>query len=278
MIKKIFSILFVLILTVFSNTAFWDDITSNTGSETDSIFITDNQSIKEMKSWLIELTKNQNELNVEFFVLNQNQKLKEFFRDDLLRSEVNVIENIINNYLEAKKEIETNIKIKALALFNTENERSKLLYAKKEFYKSLTPYIKKYKINEYLEYITQDVKILKEKWELSEKLIVQNEIIVNKVEAIEWRIKEYREYLNEKFNSLINDIIGEKINTLINNEKFLKLNLESKELVINKILIRIQITISNLEKKFDKTEALIKKLEIYKKVYQKLEEIKNNLI
>ncbi len=133
-------------------------------------------------------------------------------------------------------------------------------------------------IQEYLEYIKQDVKILKEKWELSEKLIMQNEIIVNKVEVIEWKIKEHREYLNEKFNNLVNELINEKISTLINNEKFWKLDLSSKELVINKILIRIQITISNFEKKKDKTDALLKKLEIYKKVYQKLEEIKNNLI
>ncbi len=97
MIKKIFIYLFAFIFTVFYNTAFWSGET-NISIDLNSTFITGDKSIKELKNWLIELTKNQNELNLEFFVLNQNQKLKEFFREDLLKKEISVIENIIKKY------------------------------------------------------------------------------------------------------------------------------------------------------------------------------------
>jgi hypothetical protein len=102
-------------------------------------------------------------LNIEFFVLNQNEKLKEFFKDDLTKDEINSIKGIINNYLDIKKEIDIKIKIKASSLLNTETERFNLLNEKKEFYKGLTPFINKNKLQEYIEYIIQDVKILKEK-------------------------------------------------------------------------------------------------------------------
>lgn len=269
-VKKI--LYFLFIITVLKNTAFSAEFSNSW------IIINPNQSIKELKSWLIELNKNKDHLNSEFFLLNQNQKLKEFFREDLIKPDINEIEIIIKSYIEQKKDIETRMKIKASSLLNTENERIELLNAKKNFYKNLLAFIKKEKIDEYIEYISQDVKILKEQWELSEKLIIQNEIIVNKVWVIEEKIKEHREYLNEKFSTIINDIINQKINLLITNPKFLELNTNWKELVLNKIIIKVQITISTLEKKEDKTDALIKKLDIYRKVHEELIEIKNNLI
>jgi len=270
--KKIIILMFCIILSVFTNTVFSADITS-------SWVINDSsQSIKEIKISLIELAKDKNDLNMEFFVLNQNQKLKEFFKEDLSKQDIEMIEIIIKWYLENKKEIETKIKIKASELLNTDNERILLLNEKKLFYKDIVPFIKSYKMEEYIEYITQDVKIFKQQWELTDKVLIKNEIIENKVWLIEEKIKEHREYINDKFNLLINEIITEKIDLLINNSKFIALDIWSKELVLNKILIKIQITITTLEKTIDKTDALVKKLEIYKKVYLELNEIKNNLI
>jgi len=264
-------ITFFSILTVFTSTAFCDELekTSFSGNT--------NQSIKELKNWLLELNRNKNELEIEFFLLNQNEKLKEFFKDDLKKSDIKEIKQIINNYLDIKKDINVKIKIKASEFLNTQKERNKLLNEKKQFYKDLTPFVKKYKINEYLDYIAQDVKILKEQGEISEKFIIKNEIMVNKVEIIEEKIKEHREYLDEKFNFLVNNLISEKTNKLINSDNFTKLDNITKKIVINKILIKIHITISNLEKKVDKTDALVKKLEIYQRVYSKFNEILNEL-
>lgn len=273
--KKVRILLLILcIISVFNNTAFCDDdiIIWTWVTETWTT-----QSIKELQNTINELNRSKNSLNLEFLLLNQNQKLKDFFIDDLSKDELKEIEVIIEDYLIIKNKIERNIEENSNEWLSNEENRKKLLTEKKEFYINLLPFIKKYMVEEYLEYIEQDVKILKEKWDLSEEMTIKSEIINSKLETIEEKILEHREYLNDKFNILINNLIDEKIKNLISNEKFLILTTQEKILVIDKILEKINLTIENLELKTDKTDALIKKLDIYKKVYLKLEELKKNL-
>ena len=257
--------------TVFFNTVFsssWDIEILNTEST---------KSIKELNEWIEILNEINKELNKNFKTLNKDFKLRSFFKEYLAPSEIKDIEYIINLYLSSKNKIEIILDEKASNLEDTAEEKKILLNEKKEFYKSLLPFIKTDKIEEYLEYITLDVKILKEQKDISEKIIINNEKISTKVWKIEEIIKEHRAFLNEKFKVILEENINSKIENLKNNEKFTKLSKDLQEVVLNKILIKIKITISNGDNVADKTDALNKKLEIYKMIQEKLEEFRDSL-
>jgi hypothetical protein len=74
---------------------------------------------------------------------------------------------------------------KASNLEDTYEEKKKLLEEKKDLYKNLVPFIKAEQVKEYLEYVRQDAQILKEKQQVDTKLIMNTEIINNKVQRIE---------------------------------------------------------------------------------------------
>lgn len=267
--KKIYIIICIIFMVLLSNTCFSYDL--NTWA------IDNNKSIKELQENLNSLNQTKNQLNVEFFILNQNQKLKAFFKENLDDKDLENIEDIILNYLKDKNDVEDDIKEKILESLSTDNKKTELLELKKELYKALIPYIKVTQFDDYIEYIEQDVKILKEKLKLSDEMNLKNEIINSKISNIEEKIVEHRKYLNEKFTDLINTLIEEKINNLITNESFIKLSKEEQGSVIQKIIENIEVKINDLDIQADKTDVLSKKLEIYQKVYIKLLQLKEGL-
>ncbi len=267
--KKITIIICIYFIVLSFNTCFSYDL--NTWA------LDDNKSIKELQENINTLNQSKNQLNVEFFMLNQNQKLKAFFKEVLDNEDLENIENIILNYLKDKNEEEDYINLKIAEFLPTDKEKAKLLELKKELYKALIPYIKVEQFDEYIEYIEQDVKILKEKLKLSDEMNLKNEIINSKIQNIEEKIVEHRKYLNEKFTELINWIIEEKIDNLITNESFIVLSIKEKQSVIQKIIENIEIKIKDLDSQADKTDVLSKKLEIYQRVYIKLLELKEGL-
>lgn len=261
---KLFVLLFLFLVSL--NTSFsatWD--------------INNNLTINELNNWITELNKDNKELSFELFLLNQDLKLKDFFIDNLTKEDIEVIKNIINNYIENKNKIENIILEKAKKLEDTIEDKKSLLNEKRDFYKKLLPFIKKIKIDEYIDYIAQDVKILKEKTDLDEEIIKKQEIINNKVATIEEKIKEHKLLLDKKFEELIGDKVNYRIESLKNNEKFISLTTEEKKQVINRIILKIKISVSSIESIPNKTDALTKKIEIYQIVIRELEDIRDNI-
>ena len=265
-------LIFIFINIVLINNVFSNSWNLNNYSEDN------NKSIKELNEGISDLNKTNKELNKDFVILNKDYKLKNFFREYLANSEIKDIEYIITKYLSSKNKLEKILNEKAYKIEDSTEEKKLLLNEKKDFYKALLPFIKNDKIKEYLQYIALDVKILKEQKDVSEKIIINNEIISTKIEKIEWIIKEHREFLNEKFNSLVENKINIKIEKLKSNEKFNNLTNDLKKVVLNKILLKIQIIITNSENVIDKTDALVKKIEIYKIILNKLEELSDSLL
>lgn len=269
--KAIVLFFIIWFTTVFTNTVFsatWDSTTVSHDNE---------KTIKELKENINLLNKDKKYLNLEFSILNKDLKLQSFFRENLSSVEVQNIKYIINKYLASKNRLEESINQKAKDLLDTTEDKNSLFNKKKDFYKSLVPFIRKDKLKEYLDYISLDVKILKEKKDVDTKLIIKKEIINNKVERIEERIIEHRESLDTKFKALIEAKINEKIETLRNNDKFKGLTPELQARVVDKVIEKIKLQISILEPVVDKTDALLRKLEVYRILLLKLDNFKNSL-
>lgn len=259
-------VLFILLI-VSTNTSFcdsWD-------------YLQNNQTINELNNWILELNKNSKELNFELFLLNQDLKLSNFFIDNLTKDDIKNIQLIVNSYIEQKNKIEALISEKAKNFKDTIEEKKLLLNEKRDFYKKLIPYIKDISFDDYLDYIAQDVKILKEKTELDEKIIIKQEIINNKIASIEEKIKEHKIFLDKKFEELIIEKLNLRIESLKNNENFILLSVGEKKEVINRIILKIKVSLDNINSIPNKTDILMKKIEVYEIIIDELEDIRDNI-
>ena len=269
--KKIIFLFVLCVLTVCNNTAF------SASGDSNSLSHDSEKTIKELKENINLLNKDKKYLNLEFSIMNKDLKLQSFFKESLSSLEIQNIKYIINKYLYSKNKLEDSIIEKATNLEDTTEDKNMLFSKKKEFYKGLVPFIRKDKLKEYLEYISLDVKILKEKKDVDTKLIIKNEIISNKVEKIEEKIIMHRESLDLKFKTLMEEKINEKIETLRSNEKFKNLDTNLQITVVNKVIEKIKIQIATLQSIIDQTDALTRKLEVYRILLWKLEEFKGSL-
>ena len=233
---------------------------------------TSKATIKELKENIEDLNKNKIELTKETEKLNKNDKLKSFFKNNLNKEEIKQITLIINDYKKNKLINYNKLLIKAKNLENIEDEKNILLSLKKELYKKLIPYIENNEIENYLEYIKWDAKLLKEKKDITWKIIINKELLNQKVNKIEEQIKKNKEIINNNFTLLVEKKINKKIYELENRDDFKSINNKSKIKIIYNKIIKIKLKISDLEKNRNLNKILLKKLEIYKLLLLKFEE------
>lgn len=255
-------------MAIFHNIAFCDE---------ENIVVDREKTIKELKENINVLSKDKKDLNLKFFSLNKNSILKSFFKEKLTSTDVNSIKSIINWYILHKDELEKSIVEKSKILEDSTEEKKSLFDKKEEFYKNLVPFIKKDKLKEYLEYITSDVEILKEKKDVDTKIIMKKEIINDKLEKIENKIIKNKESLDMKFKKILSKKIDNKIEELKNSKKFKNLELNLQKIALSKVIEKVKIKIDVLESKINKTSTLLRKLETYKILLSKLNDYLNVL-
>lgn len=231
-------------------------------------------TIQEIKENLKNLEWSKTELSLETKILNKNDKLKTFFKEDLTLKDLKDIKYIIERYNIERNIIDNALLEKAKKLEDVSREKELLILKKRDLYKELTPYIKSEEIPNYLEYIKGDAQLLKEKKEITEQIIVNNKILVNKVSSLEEKIKQNKEVLNTKIRILVENKVNEKINDLRNNKKYQDLTFELKKKVLDNMIDKIQINILSLENPGITTDTIQKKQEIYQILLDKLQKFK----
>lgn len=215
-------------------------------------------------------------------VLNTDHKLKSFLKKDLTLNELNIIRSLVNEYNTNKNKIESILLVKEKELNSIIEEKKLILEEKKYFYSKLIPYIDWIYNNEYLEYIEWDIKIFNEQRNVETDLIAKKELLNNKVEVIETKIQEHKDYINENIKKVIETRLDEKIKKLSENEAFKMLNYDSKIKVLEKTIVKIKIKLQNLE--LSSTvftnwiiNTLDKKVQTYNTAVDKLEVFKNSI-
>lgn len=215
-------------------------------------------------------------------VLNTDHKLKSFLKKDLTLNELNIIRSLVNEYNTNKNKIESILLVKEKELNSIIEEKKLILEEKKYFYSKLIPYIDWIYNNEYLEYIEWDIKIFNEQRNVETDLIAKKELLNNKVEVIETKIQEHKDYINENIKKVIETRLDEKIKKLSENEAFKMLNHDSKIKVLEKTIVKIKIKLQNLE--LSSTvftnwiiNTLDKKVQTYNTAVDKLEVFKNSI-
>lgn len=235
MIKKII-LVYISILLTFSvqATNSYDKELSN---------FDDWKTIKELKESIDYLDRANAELDENFKNLDIDYEVKRFLRTNLNDNELKNVRYLISVFNTNKSKIESDITSKLKNKQTIVDEKKSLVEEKRKFFNWLIPYINVEFDDEYLNYIKVNVQIFTEK--KSTDLDTKKEILNNKVWAIETKIQEHRNYINENMKKLIESKLEEKLINLSNNDTFKALSKDSKVKVLNK-------TIEKIAQKLDK--------------------------
>ena len=275
MIIKIYYTLIAIIAFCFFS------ITNSNYNYNELALLDEWKNIKELKQDIDILDKSNIELNNEFEILNTDYKLKTFLKDNLTVIELNKIRALVLDYNNNKNRIELLLSNKARELVPVIEEIKLLLEEKRKLYSWLVPYINIDYNLEYLEYIKWDAAIFNEQKSVITDIIVKNEILNIKVETIESKIQEHKDYINESIKEVIESRLQDKIDNLNDNVTFKVLNNESKIKVLEKTILKIKIKLKNLENTQSNTNSRIiienstlvldKKIQTYYIAVEKLE-------
>ena len=255
----------IKILSIFINILFALTITFVYADDNTDLVVEKSdieKTIKELKENIDNLNNKKNDLNTKIELLkNSKWELKNFFRENLNEKEVDEIKEIVGLYKIYQGRLNKKLVEKARESGETIEERKRLLETKKELYKKLIPYIKKEKLNNYVEFIRWDFEILKEKKFVSANIKRKEGLIENKVSFIKEKVKKHKKYLNQNLKSIIEKKTDEKIENLRNNDKFRILDKKNK--------------VKNNTKDYNKSKNENKKnrkwlFQIFLKIYQYL--------
>lgn len=221
-------------------------------------------TINELKQSISLLQEKQKEINIKNPDLSSISDIKGFLKDDLNESQISEINKIITEYNTFKT---NNI--------NEENYYSQLLTIKKETYKKLTVFVKSEKLNDYLEYIKNNLEKIKQANDLKTEIIRKQEILENKVDAIKIKIQENKDVFENNITDIINTKIDEKLNIIKSNKDFQKLDLEKRKYVIEQIIKKIELKKEEKIKSWNQIKE--RELYIYDHVIEKLKKFLSEL-
>jgi molybdopterin converting factor small subunit len=151
----------LIVISIYS-VLFFTNVSAETGK------ILEDKSIKEIKQNIEKLHSDRNTLNNKFTVLTKDNNFisylvkNDYFKSSITKNELINIEILITQYNRNYIKINKQLLDKARNLESIFDEKNKLLSLKKELYQSLITYIKPNKYNQYLIFIKDDVKIIKE--------------------------------------------------------------------------------------------------------------------
>ncbi|MDD3793554.1 MAG: hypothetical protein PHI37_01985 [Candidatus Gracilibacteria bacterium] len=267
MLQKIF-IFLTLFVSFFGAQSYANDL----------VFSDSTKTIRELKENIEGLDKAKEDLYIKIKDFAPDQKLKSYFREDLTLVDLENIRLIIDEYNKNKYVLEIELQEKSKQLLDTSDIRKKLLEEKKELYKKLTSFIKSSEYSNYLEYIKSDTTIYFEKKEIDSDIYRKQEILNNKVNILEEKIKEHRIYIEESLQKLVEGKMDEKLEFLKQNKNFSGLTNIQKVEVIEKTIIKTQTFIKSYEDEIQNSANINnnKKIEVYNIVLQKLEDFKNS--
>lgn len=266
MIKFLITFFIFFYFVVFFNTTFSSEIK-----------IDEKKSIKELSTEVKNINKEKLEIYKKLEKLKITLEKEDFLKDNLNFSEKKHIKELIKEYDQEKIKLEKELIDKAKNLESTKNIKIKLIEAKKNLYSYLVPYIKEYKLKDYLIFVKKDLTTLKQDKDLKENEIKKNVIIKQKINKVRKKIEENKKETKKFLKQDLIKKIKRKIQEFKNNPKFIKLSKQKKLEVLNFILKKIDNRINNLKKIRFQTQIIEIKIEIYNFLKQEFLQIKKEI-
>lgn len=222
------------------------------------------ETINDLKQSISLLQDKQKEIYINNPDLSSIEDIKWFLKFDLTDDQIIEVNKIIWEYNSYKESIK-----------NDENYQGLLMSKKRETYKNITIYVKQDKLDEYLDYIKNNLETVKKDIDIKSEINKKQELLEAKVDAIKEKIKENKDEVENNLIDIINQKIDEKINNLKNNNDFQKLNLNKKKYVIAQIIKKIEFKKESKIKSWNSIKE--REIYVYDTLLDKLKELVDEL-
>jgi len=238
----------------------------------------DTKTISELKENIKELNEEKQNIASRLDELKASSDLWAFFKDALSDAEITAVTEIVRQYRVLNTQINKQLIETAEEFKSTQDIKQELLEQRKNVYKDLVPYIKIDKLTEYKAYIAGDAGYLIEKKEVDADIARKQGVIEQKVDKIEEKIEENKKTLEESIKTEVAKRIDEYFSKLLENNKFIQLSLEEKQLIIDRLLQRLESKIEEIKQQWFNSVSVEQKINILETVVlEKFIEFKNNL-
>ena len=227
------------------------------------------EGITEVETLNSEMKNNNRKLSQLKRILN----IEDFFKLDLNIEQKENLKNIMAIYNSHKTELEKRLETESEMLNETDEIINEVVENRKDIYKKLVPFVKVDKYKEYLEFIKEDIIILKENTGIKDDTYKKEVILKEKVDTIKEKIEEHKELLSQRLKDLITRKIDEKISSFTTSEKFIRLTKNEKEYVVKNIIFKTNSQIEKLQILENKTRIWVTKLQIYITIDEKLQKL-----
>lgn len=251
----------ILIFIVLFTFSFWHTYAKN------DLLSTSTVSIKEL-SKNIEKLKNENqEFDEKIKQTSQEYwDLINYIKKDLTDNELLEIKLNLNSYLENRAKIEKEIEQKIPKLQDISKQKNDLIDAKTKFYDFLQKYIDPDKKQEFQKYSEFILKSTKQKKDLVEDLLKNQQLLDQKVDLLKWKIENHKENLTNSIENSISKNIEIRIDTIDKNQKYSKLSKETK----NKIYLDFIEKIKQKQKELKDSNLSDNYKEIRNSIFEKM--------
>lgn len=241
-----------------------------------------NVTIRELKEKVIKLQETKKDLkekwdNFNWKYWNFSLLLKKWLKN----SDLKYIIEVLNDYKDIKSEYNIELKINSEKWLDTTELREKFVKEKKRFFYRLRYFIQEDKINDFIDYVEDNLELIKEDKQIKDDILRENFKLNTKINRIRNSINKNYDILNENLERIISEKINNKIeeislwvsfNNLTNEWKILFYeNIAKKIETLNKGDNEIEINETNIQKNINEiTYRLLKDI-----IWNKIKELTN---
>lgn len=189
------------------------------------------EKLKEEKEDFLEKNK---ELSKEY------GELFSFIRQDLAENEIEEITKKVNVFLENKSRLEAKLKESIDNNSDSTDIKKEIILNRADFYKYIAKYVLKEKREDFIAHIKFQVQSEKEAKDLIEEILLNQNLLEQKVTYIKEKIETHKEDLQARINEAITQKIKIRIDAIDNNPKYAAINQSVKNNIYKSFISVIQ--------------------------------------
>lgn len=228
-------------------------------------------TIKELWKSVEKLKKEEKKLEEDSREVSKDYKeLVWFIKNDLSEDEILEISDKIEEYIEDRDLLEKELKVKIQQEKDTDEIKKQILIRKANFYRYIAKYVDIEKREDFVEHIKHNIQATKERKDLIEEILKNQNLIDKKVNYLKEKIQSNKEELAEKIENAVTEKISKRIDEIDTDEKYKNIDQETKNKIykeyINKVKEKLEsLEESNLSDSYKETRKLI-----YTKMIEKI--------
>lgn len=229
----------------------------------------DEKTIKDLNNDIKNIARTEDEIERNYKNFLKDYKVETYFKKNLTKEDYKNIKNTANFYTNKILRLENN-----LSRIENEDElikiHSQVIDLKKDLYKSMIYYIDNRNYDKYLLYIEESIKKLVEKNSLQITKIKTKDTYNRKIETLEKKIKENKNYLDEHIKNTIEQRFEHRVNQFIDSPLFNKLKKEDKIKALETLSSKIREKINYSLTKTNISNTDLLNIKLYKSFINKI--------